>query len=181
MSIPTFITELRELIGHRLLWIASARAVVLDDGGRVLLGRDAASRAWALPGGIVNPGEQPADAAVRECFEETGIVAMPELLTSVTVSQPETHPNGDQTQHLEITFRCRAVAGEVRPADGELLDVRWFKPEELPAVNQPTNDLDLVRLALPNSGRAEFHFSGIAQILPPDATTQGHQVKRGTE
>ena len=32
-----------------------------------------------LPGGIIEPGEQPADAAVRECFKETGVIAVPEI------------------------------------------------------------------------------------------------------
>jgi 8-oxo-dGTP pyrophosphatase MutT (NUDIX family) len=168
VPVPSFIAELRELVGHRLLWIASARAVVLDDDGQVLLGRDAASGAWALPGGIVDPGEHPADAVVRECFEETGVLAVPELLTSVTVSQPETHPNGDQTQHLEITFRCRSVGGEARPADGELLDVRWHPPDQLPDVDQRANDLTLIRLAINSDGRAEFPFSGVDHLLRAD-------------
>ena len=54
----------------------------MDDEGQVLLGRRTDTRSWALPGGIIDPGEQPADAAVRECFEETGRVAAPETLSS---------------------------------------------------------------------------------------------------
>jgi 8-oxo-dGTP diphosphatase len=72
MPVPEFVARLREHIGHDLLWLSSATAVVLDDDGRVLLGRRSDTGTWALPGGIVDPAEQPADAAIREVFEETG-------------------------------------------------------------------------------------------------------------
>ncbi len=75
-------SELRSLVGHRPLWLSVAIAVVMDEEGQVLLGRRTDTGSWALPGGIIDPGEQPADAAVRECFEETGIVAAPETLSS---------------------------------------------------------------------------------------------------
>ena len=57
--------------------------------------------------------------------DETGVVAIPEALTSVTVSQPITYANGDQVQYLELTFRCRAVGGEAHVNDEESLEVRW--------------------------------------------------------
>ena len=63
----------RAVIGHRLLWLATARAVAVDDHGRVILGRCAGTGQWTLPGGIIEPAEQPADTAIGECCEETGI------------------------------------------------------------------------------------------------------------
>jgi 8-oxo-dGTP pyrophosphatase MutT (NUDIX family) len=69
MAIPPFIAELRSLVGTRPLWLSAAVAVVLDEEDRILLARRADTGAWALIGGIVDPGEQPADTAVRECYE----------------------------------------------------------------------------------------------------------------
>jgi 8-oxo-dGTP pyrophosphatase MutT (NUDIX family) len=112
MPIPPYIAELRSHIGHALLWLATARTVALDDHGHVILGRYPGSRTWTIPGGVIDPGEHPADAAVRECYEETGIIAIPEALTSVTVSGLVTHDGGDLTQHLDITFRCLAAGGQ---------------------------------------------------------------------
>jgi 8-oxo-dGTP pyrophosphatase MutT (NUDIX family) len=160
MPIPPFIAELRSLVGHRLLWIATARAVVLNDEGHVLLGRYPASGAWALPGGTIDPAEQPADAAVRECFEETGVIALPEVLTSVTVSRVVTHQNSDQTQHLDLTFRCKMAGGQAHPSDGEFIEARWHAVDALPEIDAQTDDLELITQALNCNGQAMFSFSG---------------------
>jgi 8-oxo-dGTP pyrophosphatase MutT (NUDIX family) len=159
MPTPPFVAELRSLVGHRLLWLPTAAAVVLDGEGRVLLGRRADTGGWALPGGIIDPAEEPADAAVRECFEETGVVAIPEALTSVTVSQPITYANGDQVQYLELTFRCRVAGGTARVNDEESLEVRWHPLDALPELD----DGELGRLTQAVQGNsAAYVFSGRA-------------------
>jgi len=81
MPVPPHVAALRAHIGHALLWLATARTVTVDDDGHVLLGRYPGPDTWTVPGGVIDPGEQPADAAVRECYEETGIIAVPEALT----------------------------------------------------------------------------------------------------
>ena len=86
VATPSFILELRSLIGTRPLWLSVAVALVVDGENRILLGRRADSGAWALPGSIIEPGEEPADAAARECFEETGVVVVPEAVSALTVS-----------------------------------------------------------------------------------------------
>ena len=151
------------MVGHRPLWLSCAVAVVLDDEGRVLLQRRADNGAWALPGGIIDPAEQPADAAVRECFEETGVVAVPEALTSVSVSRPITYANGDQVQYLELTFRCRAVGGRARVNDGEALEVRWYPLEALPELGD--DNRSWLTHALDGGTEAAFTFSGLAEVL----------------
>lgn len=56
--------------------VAAAGGVLFDGGGRVLLvrrGRPPGAGTWSLPGGRIEAGEAPADAAVREVFEETSL------------------------------------------------------------------------------------------------------------
>jgi 8-oxo-dGTP pyrophosphatase MutT (NUDIX family) len=158
MPIPPHVAELRAHIGHALLWLATARTVTIDDHGRVLLGRYRGNDTWTIPGGIIEPGEQPADAAVRECYEETGISAVPEALTSVTVSGLVTHDSGDLTQHLDLTFRCRATGGLPEPGDGEFQDVRWYPADALPAL--PAYEQAIVIQALRGDRRPAYTFSG---------------------
>jgi 8-oxo-dGTP pyrophosphatase MutT (NUDIX family) len=59
----------------------AARILLVDDAGRVLLFRftpeDGRAPFWCTPGGAVDPGESYEEAARRELFEETGIVADP--------------------------------------------------------------------------------------------------------
>lgn len=173
MPVPEFVARLREHIGHDLLWLSSATAVVLDDYGRVLLGRRSDTGTWALPGGIVDPAEQPADAAIREVFEETGVVAVPERLLAVTVSRPFSYPNGDQVQYLDLAFRCRAIGGEARVNDSESTEVGWHALDSLPEVSKRTNDF--LAQALADNAPASFVFSGVSAILgeAPLAGAQG--------
>lgn len=170
---PAFITELRALVGHRLLWLSTAIGVVIDGAGRVLLERRADTGIWALPGGIIDPAEQPADAAVREVFEETGVIAVPEALTSVTVSAPVTYGNGDQVQYLELVFRCRPAGGIAQVHDCECVEVGWYALDALPPLGE--SPLSHLAQALNGGNRTVYAFSGLPQVLglPDDPSADG--------
>ncbi|GGO96096.1 NUDIX hydrolase [Wenjunlia tyrosinilytica] len=135
MPMPDFLRELRSHVGNRLLFLPGVVAVVLDDGGRVLLGQRADNGRWALISGIAEPGEQPAQTAVREVYEETAVHAVPERLIGVYTTPVVEYPNGDRSQYLDIVFRCRAVGGQARVNDDESLEVGWFALDELPELH----------------------------------------------
>ena len=132
VPIPAFVTHLRERIGHDLLWLPGVSAVVIDDQGRLLLGRRADTGLWAVVSGILDPGEEPALAAVREVLEETGVRAEVVALTAVSSGDVVRYPNGDAAQYLDLCFWCLAVGGHAHVADDESTDVAWFGPQELP-------------------------------------------------
>ncbi|MFF4169665.1 NUDIX domain-containing protein [Streptomyces sp. NPDC001744] len=137
MATPDFIRTLRETAGHQLLFLPGVSAVVFDDLGRVLLGRRSDNGRWAVIGGIVEPGEQPADCAVREVYEETAVRCEVERIVLVeTLRKPVVYPNGDQCQFLDVSFRCRAVGGEARVNDDESLEVGWFDVDDLPEMKR---------------------------------------------
>ncbi len=163
MPTPQFVLELRQKVGHDLLWLSTAMGAVLDGGGRVLLGRRADNGAWTLPGGIIDPAEQPADAAVREIFEETGVIAVPEALTSISTSGLLTYRNGDKVQYLEFCFRCRAVGGTARVNDSELIEVGWFAVDALPDLGG--QHMRLLTIAGEQRAAAAFVFSGLDAVL----------------
>jgi ADP-ribose pyrophosphatase YjhB (NUDIX family) len=105
-----------------------AGALVVRDG-RVLLGRRAVEPArgcWDIPGGFLNPWEHPADAAIREVAEETGLqVRLGQLLTMLV----DTYEESDYT--LNVYYLAEVVEGVERPAD-DVAELRWFGPDELP-------------------------------------------------
>ncbi len=69
MPIPDFVVALRSHMGTELLWMPGVSAVVVHEDGRLLLGRRADNGLWAVVSGSLEPGEQPALAAVREVLE----------------------------------------------------------------------------------------------------------------
>src|SRR4051794_30669467 len=83
MGMSEYVRQLRQKIGNELLMLSSVTGVVWDDAGKLLLIRQVAEAVWTLPGGIVDPGESPAFALVREIWEETGVLARPVRIIGV--------------------------------------------------------------------------------------------------
>ncbi|MEV4618928.1 NUDIX domain-containing protein [Asanoa sp. NPDC049573] len=157
MAISEYVGGLRRVVGTSLLMLPSACAVVVDDRGRVLLGQRSDNGQWSLPAGAVDPGEQPAEAAVREVFEETGVRIAVERLAGVALREV-TYPNGDLCQYLTVWFRCRAVGGEAVVNDEESTAVDWFSLAALPELDA----VDRLRIetALDDAAPAWFAVPG---------------------
>jgi 8-oxo-dGTP diphosphatase len=113
MPASPYIARLRAHIGHDLLLLPGVSAVVRNDAGQVLLARRSDNGRRSLPAGVVDPGEQPADAVLREILEETGIHAVIERVGGVA-THPVVYPNGDRCEYLNVWFRCRAVGGHLK-------------------------------------------------------------------
>ena len=156
MPIPEFIRDLRAQVGNRELWLSGVSVVVLDDSGRVLLTRRVDNGQWAVVSGVLEPGEEPARAALREVREETAVTADIVRLTSIDVTPLITYPNGDQTRYLDVCFLARYVDGDPRAADDENSDVAWFAPDALPS---DLTDTSALRIEKALSGNAEAWFA----------------------
>lgn len=124
MPTPDFIIELRRLVGHRPLPLVGVTAVIVR-GGDVLLGRRSDTGALTPITGVVDPGEEPADAAVREAWEEACVRIRVDALAWVHQIPRVTYANGDQSDYLDLTFRCSWLSGEPQPGDGEMTDLAW--------------------------------------------------------
>jgi 8-oxo-dGTP pyrophosphatase MutT (NUDIX family) len=134
MAIPAYVTALRSRIGHGLLLLPGVTGVVRDEHGRVLLARRRDNGRWSVPAGMIEPGEQPADAVLREVFEETGVRAVIDGVGGVA-THPVEYPNGDRCEYLNVWFRCHAAGGTARVGDDESTEVGWFAPGDLPELD----------------------------------------------
>lgn len=113
---------------------------LIRDGDRVLLthlSRGDARGRWTLPGGGLDFGERPADAVVREVYEETGLtVRVEELLDGDAETVDSVDRDGRPVVGHPVRFLYRlAVLGGtlgVVEEEGSTDDVRWFGPDELP-------------------------------------------------
>ena len=157
MAIPEFIRALRHKIGTDPLWLSAVTAVVLRPG-EVLLVQRADTREWTPVTGIIDPGEEPADAAARETLEEAAVVAVPERLACVGITDEIVYDNGDRTSYLDLCFRMRWVSGDPHPADGENLAARWFPLDDLPPL--PPEMARRIDAALDDAPAARFNVTG---------------------
>ena len=132
MPIPDYVAALRSAVGQDLLLLPGVTGVVVNSAGEVLLGLRSDNGQWALISGILEPGEQPAEALVREIEEETGVRASLVGLASAWLMPVVEYPNGDVAQYLDLCFLCRHESGEPGVGDDESLEVGWFSPDALP-------------------------------------------------
>ncbi|MFD5869009.1 NUDIX domain-containing protein [Corynebacterium sp. NPDC060344] len=154
---PEFIVELRRHVGHAELWLLGVTMIVVrGEAGaeEVLLVRRADDGRWTPVTGIVDPGEEPDVAGVREVAEETALHVEVDELLSVQVTRKIEYPNGDRAQYLDHAFLAReavpsgeavaqgdagdsGVPGETtapHPADGENTEVAWVPLADVPAM-----------------------------------------------
>jgi mutator protein MutT len=118
----------RNYLKEALVVLVMGAAIVRE--GRVLAARrtspEALQGGWELPGGKVEPGEQPEDAVVREVAEELGCRV-----------EVHGHLSGEVTIRDGYTLRVALAGlleGEPMPREDEHDAVRWLGPEELDAV-----------------------------------------------
>jgi 8-oxo-dGTP pyrophosphatase MutT (NUDIX family) len=104
--------------------------VVALNEGRILLARQYRflidGWSWEIPGGRVDEGESPEQAAVRECIEETGVRC--EDLKPLVVYYPGLD-NFDNRTTLFCSERTEVAAPFV-PDDSEVVEIRWLPPGE---------------------------------------------------
>ncbi len=106
-----------------------AAAALIVQEGRVLLVRrvnEPHRGEWTLPAGFVNGGEDPAEAAARECLEETGLRVRVTRVFDI-VSGRE-HPRGAD---FVIIYVAEVLGGDMKP-DDDADAVEWFDKNNLP-------------------------------------------------
>ncbi len=74
MPMSDYIRGLRDRIGTTVLEVPTVSVLVFDERERILLVRHVEGNDWTTPGGMIEPYETPADAALRETWEETGLL-----------------------------------------------------------------------------------------------------------
>lgn len=119
----------------------TASSVVFDlRTGTILLHLHRRLDRWLQPGGHVEPGERPEDAAVRETLEETGVAATHPASGPVVLHLDE-HPGPDAHIHLDLRYLLLADRSMLRSTIGETTGrgagptLRWVAPREARTVS----------------------------------------------
>jgi 8-oxo-dGTP diphosphatase len=117
----------------------AAGALLFDAGGRILLVKPTYKEGWTLPGGVIEAGESPLGACLRECGEELGLLPTLERLICVDWVPPR---DGVDAANIFV-FSGRITAEQVRairlPAD-ELSDHTLRAPDDIAGLLPPLNE-----------------------------------------
>lgn len=131
----SYVGRLRQSVGSRLLLIPSARLVIENEAGHILLQHRRDFDVWGLPGGNAEVGEDLQGLIVREAFEETGLTVSdvkPYGFANDPAHETIEFPNGHVSQYFAMLFYTRSFFGHPQAADDESHEVSWFSPAYLP-------------------------------------------------
>jgi ADP-ribose pyrophosphatase YjhB (NUDIX family) len=126
--------------------IACVGAIVRDERGRLLMikrGTSPGKGQWSIPGGRIEVGESPAEAAAREVEEETGLqVSVSSLAGVVELVGPDGVVYDVEDYHARV--RPDTDPAQIRAGD-DAADVGWFYMEQLLAMDCVQGLLDTLR------------------------------------
>lgn len=111
---------------------------VMNDEGKFLLLLHKKLQKWVPPGGKVDPHETPDEAAIRECYEETGLqVELTSqrtpvdggLMTPLGVQLNTIIPH--KLDHIDLIYLARPLDNVLRLSEREASSIGWFSYEEI--------------------------------------------------
>jgi 8-oxo-dGTP pyrophosphatase MutT (NUDIX family) len=142
-----YIQELRMLVGNRPI-IMVGSGVLLVRENQVLLQRRKDNGLWGIPGGSLEPGETLEEAAIRETYEEVGLVIDQLTLFKVYSGKDQfyVYPNGDQIYDVCVAYLSRDFHGELKAESDEVLELAYFPVEKLPEELNPLDQIILLDL-----------------------------------
>jgi 8-oxo-dGTP diphosphatase len=108
-----------------------AAAVLVEQDGRILLVRrvnEPYRGQWTLPAGFIDAGEDPAQAAERECLEETGLSVRVKRVLDVIAGRE--HERGAD---FVIVYQAEVLSGILAPND-DADAAEWFEATNLPSL-----------------------------------------------
>lgn len=145
-------------------------AVVGNDAGEILLIKRADSGIWLYPTGWADIGYSPAEVAVKEVSEETGIDCEPVRLLTVIDGF---RAGFTRIPLYSLVFLCRATGGEINPHPLETLGAGWFARDALPEPLGGKGDwVDQAFAAIDGDGAATT-FDSVRDSVWPEPPAPG--------
>ena len=130
-----YIGDLRKVIGHDTIMTVGCGVLVENEKGQVLLQKRSDNGQWCVPGGALELGETYKEAAARELREEVGIEVKELQLFGLYSGDDRmiTYPNQDVVYSLAVIFKTDKYTGTISDEDSEVLEHRFFDPQDIPA------------------------------------------------
>ena len=129
-----YLKKLREKTGHMPLLLPHSVVILFNEEGKVLLEERRDDGYFDFPGGGIDIKETAEEAAKRELFEETGLIADSLQLFKV-YSGEITHYvyfNGDEIYGIDLVYICKKYHGEIIPQKGEVKYLEFYDLHNMP-------------------------------------------------
>jgi ADP-ribose pyrophosphatase YjhB (NUDIX family) len=108
---------------------------VVFRGDQILMVRETIDGNWSLPGGWADVGLTPSEVAIKEVWEESGLVVVPERMLAVLDKNRHNHPP-DMFHIYKIFILCRETGGELK-GGMETSETGFFGPDKFPPLSVP--------------------------------------------
>ena len=132
----SYLGQLRKLIGKKKVFAISARGIIENGVGEILLVKRSDNGLWVMPAGSIELEESILDCLKREVWEETGLTV--ESATPIAInSQPRfsfVTSYGDPYQMFSIVFIVDKWSGNLISETDETVDARFFPLDDLPDI-----------------------------------------------
>jgi len=119
------------------------RAVVLKEG-KVLLARERCDSKFSLPGGFADINYSPAEVAVKEVREETGLIVTAERLLAVVDTDLHDFPPLEY-HYYKLVILCNLAGGKLSDST-ETTEAGFFDFDSLPELSEKRNTKELFTL-----------------------------------
>ena len=141
MPISDYYANLRQAVGTQRLFTPCVAAIIRNETGHILF-QDPGGPFWSLPAGAIELGESPAQAVIREVYEETGLFVRPIRLIAVFGGETFrlTYPDGNKVEYVVTLFECEVVGGKLEAVDGESKQLAYFPKQNRPPLALPYPD-----------------------------------------
>lgn len=118
---------------HYLTPKLDVRAAIIKEDKFILLVKEVTDGKWSLPGGWADVNESPAQSAIKEVFEETGLTVKVTKLFALFDKLKHAHP--PQLPHAYKAFFLADIIGGHLKTSIETTEVKFFHQDDLPALS----------------------------------------------
>jgi ADP-ribose pyrophosphatase YjhB (NUDIX family) len=121
------------------------RAVVFNELGEILMVKEKVDGCWSLPGGWADVGYTPAEVAVKEVWEETGLEV--KTVRVLAVIDKRNHPHPPEGWYVyKIFILCEKIGGKILQNTTETSEIQYFSLNNLPPLSEPRNVISQIEL-----------------------------------
>ncbi len=135
------------------------RAVVFNESGEILMVKEKVDGRWSLPGGWADVGYTPAEVAVKEVQEETGLDV--KTVRVLGIFDKRNHPHPPEGWYVyKIFILCEKIGGEISKDTTETSDIQYFSLENIPLLSEPRNVFSQIKMMFDyrNNPQKEVYF-----------------------